>query len=155
VPVRAGAAFPLSFRETTSVITTRIIQALGVCAVFGLAVSASAAEPTHRVYALLAQNGSAEVGTVALTAMGDKTRVDVALVGAPTDTPQPAHVHVGPCSKLDPKPTYGLTPVVDGVSSSTLDVPLSKLTSGEFAVNVHKSAAEIRTYVSCGDLSKK
>ena len=136
-------------------LNTRIIQALGMCAVFGLAASASAAEPTHRVYALLAQNGSGEAGTVVLTAMGEKTRVEVALAGAPSDTPQPAHVHVGPCAKLDPKPKYGLTPVVDGVSSTTLDVPLSQLTTGEFAVNVHKSAAELRAYVSCGDLAKK
>jgi hypothetical protein len=114
-----------------------------------------AADPTHRVFAIAVQNGSGESGTVTLTPVGDKTRVDLALVGAPADTPQPAHVHPGPCAKLDPKPKYPLAPVVDGFSTTTLDVPIGQLTSGDFAVNVHKSSSEIAKYVACGDLTKK
>jgi hypothetical protein len=45
--------------------------------------------------------------------------------------------------------------MVDGVSVTTLDVPLAKLTGGGFAVNAHKSTTEIGTYVSCGELSSK
>ncbi len=135
-------------------LTNRMLSALGACAVLALALPASAADPAHRVYALAAQNGSGEAGTVTLTPMGDKTRVDVALVGAPNDTPQPAHVHVGPCAKLDPKPKYPLSAVVDGYSSTTIDVPIAQLTAGDLAVNVHKSASEIPKYVACGDLKK-
>ncbi len=132
----------------------RMLSALGGCAVLALALPASAADPAHRVFALAAQNGSGEAGTVTLTPVGDKTRVDIALVGAPDDTPQPAHVHVGPCAKLDPKPKYPLSSVVDGYSSSTIDVPIAQLTKGDLAVNVHKSANEIPKYVACGDLKK-
>jgi hypothetical protein len=134
--------------------TNRMLSALGASAVLAFALPASAADPAHRVYALAAQNGSGEAGTVTLTPVGDRTRVDVALVGAPNDTPQPAHVHVGPCAKLDPKPKYPLSSVVDGFSSSTIDVPIAQLTSGDLAVNVHKSANEIPKYVACGDLKK-
>jgi hypothetical protein len=105
-----------------------------------------------RVFALGAQNGSGENGTVSLSPRGTKTLVVVALVGAPKTTPQPAHVHVGPCAKLDPAPKYALSSVVDGVSETTLDVPMDQLTNGTFAVNVHKSGDDIKTYTSCGDL---
>jgi hypothetical protein len=133
----------------------RLISALGASALLALALPASAADPTHRVFPVTVQNGSGESGTVTLTPVGDKTRVDLALVGAPADTPQPAHVHPGPCAKLDPKPKYPLTPVVDGFSTTMLDLPIGQLTSGDFAVNVHKSSSEIAKYVACGDLTKK
>jgi hypothetical protein len=136
------------------VIKNRIVLALGACCLVAFSLPASAADPA-RVYALAAQNGSGEVGTVTLTPVGEKTRVDVALVGAPAGSPQPAHVHLGPCAKLDPKPKYPLSPVMDGVSSTTLDVPMSTLASGDLAVNVHKSATDVPTYVACGDLAKK
>ncbi|HYW53046.1 MAG TPA: hypothetical protein VFF00_01065 [Candidatus Elarobacter sp.] len=135
--------------------TSRLLPVLGACALLALALPASAADPQHRVYSLAAQNGSGEAGTVTLTPMGDKTRVDVALTGAPTDVPQPAHVHPGSCSKLDPKPKYPLASVVDGYSTTTLDVPIGQLISGDFAVNVHKSTSELPKYVSCGELGKK
>lgn len=133
---------------------TRMIPALGACAVLAFALPASAADPAHRIFTLAAQNGSGEAGTVTLTPMGDETRVEIALTGSPNDTPQPAHVHAGTCAKLDPKPTYPLASVVDGYSSTVLKVPAAKLMSGDFAVNVHKSTAEIPKYVSCGDLTK-
>jgi len=133
----------------------RIALTIGACSLLAFALPASAADPAHRVFVLAAQNASGEAGTVTLTPMGEKTRVDVALVGAPDDTPQPAHVHVGPCAKLDPKPKYPLASVVDGASTTTLDVPIAQLTSGQLAVNVHKSTSEIAKYVACGDLMKK
>jgi hypothetical protein len=105
-----------------------------------------------KVYMLSAQNGSGENGTVALVPQGDKTVVEVALVGAPSGVTQPAHIHVGPCAKLDPMPKYPLAPLKDGVSETTVDLPISKLVDAGFAVNVHKSGEEIKTYVACGNL---
>jgi len=137
------------------VILNRSLVAIGAVAALALATPVFAADGPHRVYALTAQNGSAELGTVTLTAQGDKTRVDVALANAPTDVPQPAHIHDGPCAKLNPKPKYPLTNVVDGTSTSLVDVPMAQLTAGTFAVNVHKSTSDIPTYVACGDLGAK
>jgi len=133
----------------------RFAGALAAAAALVLTVPAAAADGAHHVYAMSAQNGSGESGTVTLTAVGDKTRVDIALVGAPAGVAQPVHVHEGTCAKLNPKPKYPLTTLADGVSSTTIDAPMSSLTAGGFAVNAHKSTTEIGTYVSCGDLSSK
>ncbi len=136
-------------------IVSRSLAAVAAAALLALAVPASAADGPHRVYALATQNASGELGTVTLTAVGDKTRVDVALANAPTDVPQPAHIHEGTCAKLDPKPKYPLTTVVDGTSTTMVDVPMSQLVAGGFAVNVHKSTKEIPTYIACGELGAK
>lgn len=72
------------------------------------------------------------------------------------DAPQPVHVHQGPCAKLNPKPTWPLKTLQDGKSTTTLaDVPLSTLTNGDYAINVHKSTSEVQTYVACADLTKQ
>lgn len=131
-----------------------IVMSLVLSGIFATSVAPCSADSTagSKVYALAAQNGSGETGAVGLTPSGSKTIVTVLIVGGPATTPQPAHVHVGPCAKLDPVPKYPLTPVVDGVSVTTLDIPIATLTNGTFAVNVHKSVPEIKTYVACGDL---
>ena len=101
------------------------------------------------------QNASGESGTARLTAEGDKTKVVLdlrnpsAMMASET---QPAHIHKGSCAKLDPTPAYALADVKDGASTSTVDVKLDDLRNGAFAINVHKSAAEIQTYVACGDI---
>ncbi|GAC1313561.1 MAG: hypothetical protein NVSMB21_24830 [Vulcanimicrobiaceae bacterium] len=133
----------------------RLLVVAVAAATFPIATPVFAADGPHRVYALAAQNGSGELGTVTLTAQGEKTRVDIALAAAPTDVPQPAHIHDGPCAKLNPKPKYPLSVVVDGTSTTVVDVPMATLTAGTFAVNVHKSTNDIPTYVSCGDLIVK
>lgn len=66
----------------------------------------------------------------------------------------PAHIHVGTC----PTPgdvKYPLTNVVNGKSVTTLPAGVtikSLMDLGDLAVNVHKSAADIKTYIACGDL---
>ncbi len=102
-----------------------------------------------------AESKSRESGTARLTAVGDdKTRVEISLKGAPKGTPQPAHIHEGTCKNLNPQPKYGLENVVDGKSTSEVPVALAELRKGTFAVNVHKSTDDIKTYVSCGAIPK-
>jgi hypothetical protein len=137
------------------VIASRSFAAVAAAALLSLAVPALAADGPHRVYAISGQNGSGELGTVTLTAVGDKTRVDIALANAPTDVPQPAHIHEGTCAKLNPKPKYPLANVVDGTSTYMVDVPMAQLVAGGLAVNVHKSTTDIPTYVACGELGPK
>jgi len=127
-----------------------VIAAIAVAAVFLLIPSAQA--QGHRAFAMNAQNGSAESGAVLLTPLGDKTRVEIVLANSPSGIAQPAHVHEGPCAKLNPKPKWGLASVVDGYSVTTINVPMDTLVGANYAVNVHKSGSEIGTYVSCGDL---
>lgn len=101
---------------------------------------------------LSAQNASNESGTVTLTADGDKTKVVISLDNAPSGIPQPAHIHKGSCKELDPNPAYGLQNVVNGESTSEVDEPLDELQNEDYAVNVHKSGTDLKTYVSCGDI---
>jgi hypothetical protein len=101
------------------------------------------------------QSGSGESGTATLTKEGDRTKVVLDLQGSSAtmgSAPEPAHIHKGSCAKLDPTPAYALADVKDGSSTSTVDAKLDDLRKGAFAINVHKSAAEIQTYVACGDV---
>lgn len=103
--------------------------------------------------ALNEQNGSGESGTAILSSVDDAhTQIEITLDGAPKSA-QPAHLHAGSCAALDPKPAYPLNDVVAGHSVTVLAVPISDLLGGKYALNVHKSATEISTYVACGDLT--
>src|SRR5690348_17580354 len=102
---------------------------------------------------MAAQNKSKETGTAKLTAVDEnKTRVEISLKGGPAGTPQPAHIHEGSCAKLDPKPKYGLENVVDGKSTTTVPVGIDAVRG--MAINVHKSAQDLKTYVACGNIGK-
>jgi len=127
--------------------------AFGVCAALAcIATSAALAQGKPVTVNLMPQNASGESGTVTLTPQGDKTQVVIKLAGAPSDVQQPAHIHDGSCASLDPKPRVPLQNVVSGSSTTTLDMKLDDIVSKGGAVNVHKSAADVKTYVACGDL---
>jgi hypothetical protein len=100
------------------------------------------------------QNNSGETGTVTLFRRGpSKTLVVLNIQSEPPGRQQPAHIHRGKeCSAIDPKPAYGLAPVINGVSKTIVDAPKDKLLSGNYVVNVHASSQNIGHYVSCGEL---
>jgi hypothetical protein len=103
---------------------------------------------------LAQQNNSGEVGSVTLFSRGSSsTLVIIQLAQEPEGRQQPAHIHRGhECATLDPKPAYGLAPVVNGISKTLVNAPEWKLLSGNYVVNVHSSAQNIGRYVSCGEL---
>ena len=97
-----------------------------------------------------ALNGSGENGNATLRDTPKGLVVTIHVKNA--KGPQPAHIHKGSCAKLDPKPEYALSNVVNGMSVTTVPgVTIAKL-GGKSAVNVHKSLTDIPTYVSCGDI---
>ncbi len=110
---------------------------------------------------LVPQNGSNETGMATLTETKKGLVVSVTTDTAP-DSPQPIHIHKGSCANLDPTPAYPLTMVAKGtntmgnpkgISTTTLkSVTLAQLESGQYAINVHKSLADAKTYVACGDI---
>lgn len=104
-------------------------------------------------FSLKPQNNSGETGTVTFKPEGNGTRVDISMNGAPASA-QPAHIHDGSCAKIDPKPKYPLTDVVNGKSSTLVSATMADLANGMHAVNVHKSKAEASVYVACVDLTK-
>jgi hypothetical protein len=122
---------------------------LGMLGVAG-AVRVEAAGPV--TVQLTPQNNSGESGSATLTEQGAKTKVVVAINGAPAGVAQPLHIHKGTCAQLDPKPAYGLTTLTDGKSETTVDVSLNALQVGGFAINGHKSAQDANTYVFCGNI---
>lgn len=111
------------------------------------------AAPKSETIALHEQNGSGENGKVVFTAEGAKTRVFIEVEHAPARVAQPAHIHSGTCSNLDPKPAWKLHPVKNGKSTTVVPVAFAKLLDGKYAVNIHKSFKEIKNYVSCGDIA--
>jgi len=119
-----------------------------VVAFVALAVPVAAQETV--TIRLREQSGSGQSGTAVLTAMGNQTRVVVTLSNPPAGVAQPAHIHEGTCANLNPQPKYPLQSVMNGRSETVVDVPLSQLLAGQFAINVHKSQQEISTYVACG-----
>jgi Cu/Zn superoxide dismutase len=101
---------------------------------------------------LTPQNNSGESGSATLSEQGTKTKVVVSVTGQPAGVAQPVHIHKGTCAQLDPKPAYGLTTLANGKSETTVDVPLTALQAGGFAINGHKSAQDVNTYVLCGNI---
>ncbi|MDQ3930198.1 MAG: hypothetical protein M3328_13760 [Chloroflexota bacterium] len=102
---------------------------------------------------LIDENGSGEDGSAQLTDLGDgTTKVELIMLNAPEGAEQPAHIHKGTCTTLDPKPAYPLETIKEGKSTTIVKVTLAELTSEKYAINVHKSAQEASVYVSCGNL---
>ena len=102
---------------------------------------------------LAAQNNSGETGSATLTPQGDKTKVVILLSNAPAGVAQPAHIHLGTCDKLDKAPKWKLEAVKDGKSVTVVPASLETILKDKTAINVHKSAAEIQVYVSCGNIT--
>lgn len=98
-------------------------------------------------------NKSGQTGEALITGVGtDSIKVNITLTGKVSTAAQPAHIHIGACPKPDAV-KYPLTNVEKGVSETTLPVTLDQLLSElPLAVNVHKSAADAKTYTSCGDI---
>ncbi len=113
---------------------------------------AAAADGDQLEVPFVAQNDSGISGTATLVEQGGKTTVTIDLTGASASVEQPSHIHAGTCADLDPAPTYPLNNVVKGHSETVVDATLATLLASPFAINVHKSAEEITTYVACADI---
>jgi plastocyanin len=82
----------------------------------------------------------------------------------PSEAPHPAHIHSGTCqtlgdvvvpltdvAPLDATGAVGASSAIPvEMSVNQVDMPLQKMIDGEYAVNIHKSADEIDTYIACG-----
>ena len=137
---------------------TLVSAALGAA----LLVTATAQSPpptAHKTplqFRLAEQNNSGEQGTATVLQGVNGVIVKLRLRGGAEGVDQPAHVHKGTCAKLDPKPTYPLNGVKDGVSETTVaNATLAELQKGDYAINVHKSGKEAAVYVACGNIPKK
>lgn len=127
------------------------LAALALVATALLSAPASAATTTLNV-TMKALNGSGEDGTATITQQSDGIKVVVSLKGAPAEA-QPTHIHIGTCGNINKAPEYALVSLTNGSSTSEVKgVTLDQLLAGHYAINVHKSADDLGTYVSCGDI---
>lgn len=124
-----------------------IALSLGACA------SMSENRPT--TIKLNPQNDSGQAGTAVLTPIaGGKTEVTIKVANPPSGVAQPAHIHEGTCANLNKAPKYSLTSVMNGTSTTVVDVDLATMMNTPHAVNVHKSGPEAAVYVACGNIAK-
>src|SRR6266446_1822226 len=114
--------------------------ALGCGLVLALlaATTAIAAAQQATTLQLVQQNNSGISGTATFTPSGGGLTVDLKVTGAGAG-PQPAHIHGGTCSQLNPTPQYTLSPVTNGQSTSTIQTTLQALRSSPHAIHLHKS----------------
>jgi hypothetical protein len=139
--------------------SSSILKILGLCTVVGgvLAAgtgSASNASTATETIAMHALNNSDQNGTATITDVGGKVLVSVRLSGEPSGASEPAHVHFGRCPKIKAVPAYNVGPIIRGKGSDVVQLTWADINSGKYAVNVHKSASDMGTYVSCGNIGK-
>jgi len=97
--------------------------------------------------------GSGESGRVALTFLGEKTKISLLLDGAPYGALQPAHIHKGTCDVIGEELVYKLTFPATGSSDSMIEASLDELRAqGPLVIDVHKSFSDDKTVVSCGEI---
>ncbi len=100
------------------------------------------------------QNASGISGTATLTDLPNgQTRVDITVTGFQGGTPSPAHIHEGTCATLNPAVLIPLSNVVDGKSTTVVNVTTAALLAQPRAINIHKSAQEATVYVACGTIT--
>jgi hypothetical protein len=126
--------------------------AIAAAAVIALGTTAAAA-PKSLTIQMKALNGSGQNGSALLTQETDGVRVLVHLDNTPKGVAEPTHIHIGTCGHINKAPEYALANTVAGTSLSTVrGITLIDLLKGKYAINVHKSAADLSHYVSCGDI---
>lgn len=119
-----------------------------------LADNAMSSGPSKLTIVMKAENGSKENGTAVITPSKDGVNVVVMLDHA-KNLSQPTHIHVGTCDNINKAPEYALSNSTNGISKTDVKgVTIAQLLAGKFAINVHKSAADLATYVSCGNITK-
>lgn len=118
----------------------------------GTTTSGGGGKPRSVLVQLQEQSFSGEAGDATLTAQGAKTRVVIDLASFAANA-QPAHIHEGTCAHLSFQPAFPLNDVKAGRSTTVVNVPLTALLNGKYAINIHRSAEKMKVYVACGDVT--
>lgn len=121
-------------------------------AILALALVGTASAQGPLTVTLDSLNNSGISGTATLTAQGSQTQVVVSVTGEPAGASEPMHIHVGQCGPTLGSVKYPLKNVENGASTTVVNASLDSLQNGNFAINVHESAANIQNYVACGNI---
>ncbi|MBV8727571.1 MAG: hypothetical protein JO233_07280 [Candidatus Eremiobacteraeota bacterium] len=100
-----------------------------------------------------ALNGSKQNGTASIKDVSGGVWVKVSVFNEPKGASEPAHIHQRSCKNINPAPWKVLSNVVNGTSTTTVKgISVATLKKAKYAINVHQSAANLKHYVSCGDI---
>jgi hypothetical protein len=131
----------------------RIAALVGLC-------SFAVAAPMKWGGKLAPQGGTSVAGAVTIEpgSSGTSTHAVVTITGGDPGVTYPWHVHSGKCGDnggvVGQAPAY--TPIKignDGNGKVDVTLPFAIPDNGAYYVNIHKSATDMATIVSCGNLS--
>lgn len=123
--------------------------AFAAATIAAVTCAVAAAYPSTLKIKLYAQNRPGETGTATFEQIPGGVQIVVKMVGGQNGT-QPIHIHTGTCGNLNPVPTYTLTNIVHGSSTTTISgINLGDLLKGSYVIDVHESSADIKRYVAC------
>ncbi|NQW16790.1 MAG: hypothetical protein HQ478_04815 [Chloroflexi bacterium] len=94
--------------------------------------------------------GDRQTGTAVLTSIGDTTNIEIN-VAPPALEAQPMHIHFGNCSEIG-SIFEGLENVILGHSSTTLEVPMDRITVSGMLINIHASFDDFPTSTGCVEM---
>ena len=101
--------------------------------------------------ALGEQNNSGQSGWAMLTAQGGRTEVRLAVSPGNVES-ELVHIHSGACGNATlGSVAQGLTSIVDGSSVTGIDMSMSSLRTGDFAINSHQKGNPA-VYTTCGNI---
>jgi hypothetical protein len=120
------------------------------------AATPAPAPPAPVTATLASKNNSKITGTVALTAMGDSTAVEVTLNGGRSGTAYPGHIHFGHCDQPGGvvTPLTSVTVGPDGSGTSTTMVLTSVLDSAraQHGALLEQSHLPNGRPIACGEI---
>jgi hypothetical protein len=105
------------------------------------------------------QNNSGISGTVKVQSRAAGSRIEVHIMGAASGSTYPWHVHRGSCGNdkgiVGGAEAYKPLQVgTDGMATAEETISVALNEDETYFVNVHKSATELSTIVSCGSLKR-
>jgi len=110
--------------------------------------------PPPLIVPLQAIHQSGAAGQAKIEEVDGQARVTINLTGLSREVPQPVHLQRGDCSSLG-ESIYTLSPVINGVSETTLTVALAAIVNNlPLALSVYRSDTLTET-VACGDIINK
>lgn len=127
--------------------------ALAAATMAAIACASARADSSALKLKLYAQNRPGETGTATLEQIPNGVKIIVNMAGSQNGT-QPAHIHTGTCAELNPVPSYTLSDLVHGSSTTTISgITLGDLLKGKYVIDVHESSADVKRYVACAAIA--
>jgi hypothetical protein len=102
-----------------------------------------------------AVGGSGESGCASVRGGNGVIFLAIQVKGEPAGADQPSHIHKGKCGSNGPI-VIPLMDVVGGGSANSIKyAKWTTVSQGGYYINVHKSKADLKTIVACGNIAMK